>query len=1424
MKRLLHSLLVCFTLMLTTGFISKAQVISFNTVTQGIGTVYGNNGQNGITFVIQNTNGFPAVLTEVGNYFTSTGSSNCELWYSSTSLSGLPGAVSVVNGWTQIASSTVLINNAAPFNAAVGTYNSLFTGLTFVIPANTTYRFFLGSSVGLEYTGITNPTGAIPVNFVNTGVNLQIGEHLIAGNFVGFGGPVAGPTFNPRAFTGGVTLNLLSTPCAGTPTAGTSVAVPTNPCPGTPVALSLTGVTSAANLTFQWLSSPTGLGGSWTPIPGANVTPYNYTPIANSTNYFRCIVTCTNSSLFDTSSVVGPVTTQPWSPTSPCYCGTSTATSNLNVDIFNVTMGSLNNTTDCINPLVGSQGTGTGTPSQNANFTNLTAPILYIGLAQNFSMTLGSCSANSLSGAKIYIDYNQNSVFTDPGEEVYFSGLTGIATSPSTVLTGSFTPPVTALSGLTRMRIIGQSGGQATATTITPCGSYTQGETEDYLVNIIPPTPYDPGVASMTSPSGNCFSANQVVTAQIRNYGSTPIDLSVNPVTVTLNVNGPLGLTPYNVTLSTGLLTPYGASGVTAIFTGVNMFNGGTYSLNTSLTISGVVNGNLFNDSLQNPIIKINYRPTAGAPYNLCQYSPIPFGQGLTVSGCATPLNDSVTITFNITPCIDNVGATGGGTALNAPANCSNQYAGAFANATIPALPPGAYFTSNGSLEITNLSSSFMTEVRFILYGTSPIGAQLFAGCPTGYNTGAGNQLIGGQSIGSNANFTNKRLITPAQLSNIFNPANTTLNIGYWETWNDLFAVADANPNAGSPTTATLKVYYSYIPANVEWYSAPSGGVNLYNLSPFNPLITTGSGLSNSNTTGTYTWFAACAGSSNCRVPVNLVINPTPAAFQDTLSQCEYAVSSNSGIFDLTTMNSAVSGNNLAASVEYFLDEPLFSQVPLPSNDTSSTNFVYSKVFYPSTGCFSKDSLLLQVNSLPELPSAVITGFACAPLSIDVADLIDPFSTSPVGTDTLYYDDNTYTTLHPNPHAINTADTVYMVFATNTSPVCSDTATVFIDITPVSNYISGQDVIGGYSVAGSYGCNSVTILDGLSDTLRSPSDCRRVSAVTDVSNSISLGSTATCLEIAASTPFHNGQPYVNRTYQITPTTNDTAQVCLYYLDQDLQDYNADAGFLGWPFLPTAASMPANMSNIAITKVDNGDLNTPGHIPTAISNASISATYDPSSTVWTICFPVNGFSYFYLHTQNPGNVPLPVSMLNFRGTRVDATSQLNWSTVTEINNSHFVVERSKDGKSFARVSDNIASKAVNGNSNEQLDYGYTDATPYQGHNYYRLQQHDIDGHMSYSKVVDVYFGNETIVTLYPNPVNTNLNVDINTPKATVAKLKITDATGRTVKVVDMQLQAGSNTSLVDMQGLADGMYMISITNDKGLNYSQPVRKN
>ncbi|MBK9299303.1 MAG: hypothetical protein IPN14_01385 [Bacteroidetes bacterium] len=117
-----------------------------------------------------------------------------------------------------------------------------------------------------------------------------------------------------------------------------------------------------------------------------------------------------------------------------------------------------------------------------------------------------------------------------------------------------------------------------------------------------------------------------------------------------------------------------------------------------------------------------------------------------------------------------------------------------------------------------------------------------------------------------------------------------------------------------------------------------------------------------------------------------------------------------------------------------------------------------------------------------------------------------------------------------------------------------------------------------------------------------------------------------CEDIDASTQYHNGQPYVNRHYQITPTTQDTALVCLYYLDDDFNIYNADAIFNGWlQIVPNV--------NLAISKVDNGDINTPGHTAIAIPNANITTSYDPLTTVWTVCFPVSGFSYFYAHSAN-----------------------------------------------------------------------------------------------------------------------------------------------------------------------------------------------
>ncbi len=1215
---------------------------------------------------------------------------------------------------------------------------------------------------------------------------------------------------------------IASTPCTGTPTAGITTVNNPTPCPGVAVNFGLSGSSLVANLGYTWMRGNS-INGPWTVLGAPSLPTYSVIPPQGVTRYYRCKVTCLTSGLFDTSAPVS-VTPLLYSPTGPCWC-TSQANFVNDGEISNVTMGSLNNATTCAAPLTGTQGTGTGLPNQFSDFTGGVAPPnIYKGLAQPFSITSSTCGTfNYGMGMKIYIDYDHSGAF-DATEEVYFSGTTALTCLPDQIVAGSFTVPLTAQTGIARMRIIDQQGGNAAATTIVPCGTYNYGETEDYLVNIIAPAAQDPAVTAINVPTGNCFTNTETIVATVKNYGST--NMLTSTIQCTLNVNGPNGLVTYTApVVGPTFLNSYGATSGTATFT-VNMFAGGSYSINSG--IASTPNGNLVNDSLYSPITRQNYRPTAGPAYNLCQGSSIPFGQGLTVTGCATPLSDSVTITFNVSPCVDNVGATSGGTALTG-ANCQNQFACTFASGVMPTLPAGAYFTQNAKMDITNLTSGYITECRFNLFGAQPSPPTLFAPNNTGYPGPVGNITLCGLSTQTGGAFPNyqffyKREITPAQLSAAFGSVapGGALNIGYWESYNDYVSTSDIGTSVPAATTATLKIYYQYVPASFEWYTTPTGGTSIYNLTPMNPLTTAGSGITNSNTVGNTIFYAACQGSSTCRVPDTLKINPTPQAFQDSLYACEYAVSSNAAIFDLTTLNSSVSGNVPGTFVDYFFDDALISQIPDYINDTSSTNFIYSKVYYPAIGtspaCFSSDSVYLHVNTQIDMPFSPYYGSACAPSSIDVSTLINSGSTLPsfpVTTDTLFFTNAACTNPHPNPHVILGVDTVYIVMNSNTSPVCTDTAVAYVDIGVLGNKIVNQDVLGGnVSICGTVPCANLILNDGLLDTLYSPT-CEKIASVNDITDGIALGSTSICEEIACATPFYNLQPYVNRSYQITPSTNGPAIVCLYYLDDDFASFNADAIAAGWPTI--------NAGNITISQVDGGPIGTPGNSVTVIPNSSITSSYNATTTIWTVCFPVDSFSYFYAHTANPGGFALPINLTKFTGKRNEAVSLLNWTTSNERNNHYFVVERSKDGTNFNEISSKINSLALNGNSSTDLNYSYTDASPLNGHNYYRLQQNDIDGHRTHSRVVDVYFGNETLVTLYPNPVNTELNIDINTAKATVANVKILDATGRNVKTIDIQLAAGYNNSIVDLQSLADGVYMVYITNNKGLNYSQSIRK-
>lgn len=117
----------------------------------------------------------------------------------------------------------------------------------------------------------------------------------------------------------------------------------------------------------------------------------------------------------------------------------------------------------------------------------------------------------------------------------------------------------------------------------------------------------------------------------------------------------------------------------------------------------------------------------------------------------------------------------------------------------------------------------------------------------------------------------------------------------------------------------------------------------------------------------------------------------------------------------------------------------------------------------------------------------------------------------------------------------------------------------------------------------------------------------------------------------------------------------------------------------------------------------------------------------------------------------GNAPesaLPVELVFFEAHLVKHEVVLIWQTATEIDNSHFVVERSVDGKTF----EGIAKVSGNGNTTDIHDYEFVDEKPYQGKSYYRLKQVDFDGDFAFSPLVYVFNDQAHTfdIDVYPNP--------------------------------------------------------------------------
>jgi hypothetical protein len=111
-----------------------------------------------------------------------------------------------------------------------------------------------------------------------------------------------------------------------------------------------------------------------------------------------------------------------------------------------------------------------------------------------------------------------------------------------------------------------------------------------------------------------------------------------------------------------------------------------------------------------------------------------------------------------------------------------------------------------------------------------------------------------------------------------------------------------------------------------------------------------------------------------------------------------------------------------------------------------------------------------------------------------------------------------------------------------------------------------------------------------------------------------------------------------------------------------------------------------------------------------------------------------------------NCLLPVELIDFEAQKRNDESLLTWTTVSEINNDRFEIERSTTGEAFELIGEVQGA----GNSQSKIDYSFIDRSPRLGIYYYRLKQLDYNGDFEYSEVRAVQFEGKNGVQVYPNP--------------------------------------------------------------------------
>ncbi|TZF85507.1 hypothetical protein FW774_00035 (plasmid) [Pedobacter sp. BS3] len=180
--------------------------------------------------------------------------------------------------------------------------------------------------------------------------------------------------------------------------------------------------------------------------------------------------------------------------------------------------------------------------------------------------------------------------------------------------------------------------------------------------------------------------------------------------------------------------------------------------------------------------------------------------------------------------------------------------------------------------------------------------------------------------------------------------------------------------------------------------------------------------------------------------------------------------------------------------------------------------------------------------------------------------------------------------------------------------------------------------------------------------------------------------------------------------------------------------------------------------------------------------------------------------------------LPVTLGKFDAVAENNRSKISWTTFSEINNDHFEVQRSTDGKNFETLQ-RVAGKGTTGNPSDYVVY---DGNPRNGINYYRLLQFDKNGDKTELGVKAVSFSlaNATALSAYAS--ESLVKVFLKSDRDEKLSFTFSSVNGKVLSREQAEAKSGQTVYSLDLKSTpATGIYVLHVRGNEGLNRSVKV---